>query len=150
MQFNWKDKFKTILVHSTDSTLFQLIRYTFVGGLAFVVDFGLLYILTEYIHLHYLVSATVSFIAGLIVNYIISTSWVFNKKTIKNKRLEFFIFFLIGLAGLGFNNLFLWLFTDYFAIYYLISKILTTIIVYFWNFFARKYILFNKNGEDKE
>ncbi len=29
-------------------------------------------------------------------------------------------------------------------IYYLLSKIITTIIVYFWNFFARKIILFNK------
>ena len=41
----------------TDNTIVQLFRYTFVGGFAFVVDFGLLYVLTEYAHFHYLLSA---------------------------------------------------------------------------------------------
>jgi len=35
----------------TDKTLIQLFRYTFVGGLAFLVDFGMLFILTEYFNL---------------------------------------------------------------------------------------------------
>lgn len=136
-------KIRKILFEPTDNTLIQLLRYTFVGGTAFIVDFGLLYVLTEYLNLHYLYSATLSFIAGVIVNYFLSKIWVFQKGKVSNRWIEFLIFALIGIIGLGFNNLFLWIFTDKLHIYYMISKILTTLIVYLWNFFARKLILFN-------
>jgi putative flippase GtrA len=137
-----KLELKNLFVNNTNNLFLQLIRYTIVGGGAFAVDFCLLYTLTHFLHLHYLLSATISFTAGLVVNYIFSTIWVFNKKTVKNKYLEFLIFTIIGVVGLGFNDLFMWIFTDHCEIYYLYSKVITTAIVYFWNFFARKYILF--------
>ena len=77
-QMNPTHKFKKIFYGASDNLLIQFVRYFFVGGFAFIIDFGLLYILTEYAGLHYLLSATLSFIAGLVVNYIISCIWVFN------------------------------------------------------------------------
>lgn len=134
---------KTLFVDKTESTLIQLFRYTFVGGLAFIVDFGTLYLLTEFINLHYLISAAASFILGLLTNYFLSVKWVFSNRTIDSKGIEFLLFTVIGLIGLGLNELFLWIFTDLFSIYYLFSKIITAVFVYFWNFLARKYVLFN-------
>lgn len=143
-----KEKFSELFIRifreKTDNTLFQLIRYTFVGGFAFIVDFGTLFLLTEYLNLHYLVSAAIAFILGLVTNYFLSIGWVFTRHSVSDKRIEFIVFALIGLAGLGLNELFLWLFTDLAGMYYLISKILTAVLVYLWNFFVRKLILFNK------
>lgn len=134
---------KTLFVDKTESTLIQLFRYTFVGGLAFIVDFGTLYLLTEFINLHYLISAAAAFILGLLTNYFLSVKWVFSNRTIDSRGIEFLLFAVIGLIGLGLNELFLWIFTDLFSIYYLFSKIITAVFVYFWNFLARKYVLFN-------
>jgi putative flippase GtrA len=128
----------------TDNTFLQLIRYTFVGGFAFLIDFGTLFMLTEYLDFHYLLSAGIAFTLGLVTNYLISIRWVFATRNFSNKKLEFIMFMVIGLVGLGLNELFIWIFTDLFAIYYLLSKILTTMLVYLWNFFARKMILFSK------
>jgi putative flippase GtrA len=128
----------------TNNTLLQLIRYSFVGSFAFLVDFGTLFFLTEKFHVYYLFSAGIAFILGLIVNYFLSVKWVFSSRLMENRWLEFLLFSLIGLVGLGLNELFLWILTDILLIYYLLSKIITTFIVYFWNFFARKVILFNK------
>ncbi len=143
-----KEKFSELFIRifreKTDNTLFQLIRYTFVGGFAFIVDFGTLFLLTEYLNLHYLISAAIAFILGLVTNYFLSIGWVFTRHSVSDKRIEFIVFALIGLAGLGLNELFLWLFTDLAGMYYLISKILTAVLVYLWNFFVRKLILFNK------
>jgi putative flippase GtrA len=100
--------------------------------------------LTEYLDFHYLLSAGIAFTLGLVTNYLISIRWVFATRNFSNRKLEFIMFMVIGLVGLGLNELFIWIFTDLFAIYYLLSKILTTILVYLWNFFARKMILFNK------
>ena len=98
--------------------------------------------MTEFANFHYLTSAAIAFVAGLVVNYVLSKLWVFNKSSYKNKVAEFLMFALIGVIGLGFTELLMWLFTDIFGAYYIISKILTTMLVYFWNFFARKFMIF--------
>lgn len=136
------DLFHKLFYGSTDKLLVQFVRYFFVGGLAFVVDFGLLYILTEYAGLHYLLSATLSFIAGLLVNYIISCLWVFNGSKFKNRLVEFLFFAAIGVVGLALNDALIWLFTDCIGTHYMFSKIVAAAMVYLWNFFARKYLVF--------
>lgn len=133
-----------VFKEKTNNTFLQLFRYTFVGGFAFLVDFGTLFTLTEFLKIHYLVSAGIAFIFGLIVNYFLSVKWVFNNRVMDNRLLEFLLFTLIGFVGLLLNELFLWILTDIFLIYYLLSKIVTTAVVYFWNFFLRKLLLFNK------
>ena len=52
---------------------------------------------------------------------------------------------MIGLAGLGLTLFFLWFFTDFVGIYKEISKIMASALVLFWNFIARKVILFQKD-----
>ncbi len=128
----------------TDSTLIQLFRYTFVGGIAFLVDFGALYALTEGAGIYYLVSAALSFCLGLLANYGLSVAWVFPRRRLGRRWAEFAIFGLIGLVGLGCNELTIWVLTDKLKMHYLMSKIASTVCVYLWNFFARKYTLFSK------
>ncbi len=131
-----------LLKHEADSTHVQLFRYMFVGGAAFIVDFGSLFILTQYFGIYYLVSAAIAFVLGLAANYALSISWVFNRRTLENRTLEFGVFTFIGIIGLGLNELFIWFFTSEIGFYYLISKIISAIIILFWNFFARKFTLF--------
>ncbi len=135
---------RRIFFDPTDNTLIQLFRYTFVGGFAFVVDFGSLFALTEYAGLHYLVSATIAFGLGLTTNYLISVVWVFSERRFDSRWLEFALFGGIGVIGLGINDLCMWSVTEFVGLHYMGSKIVATGIVYFWNFFARKYLLFGR------
>ncbi len=137
-----KDLGKMLLKDPTEKTDIQLIRYIFVGGAAFIVDFVSLFILTDFFSIYYLISAAIAFILGLITNYMLSVNWVFNKRTLENRTFEFGIFALIGIVGLGLNEVFIWFFTQDIQIYYLFSKILASILILFWNFFARKFTLF--------
>lgn len=123
-------------------TAVQLFRYLFVGGSAFAVDFATLFVLTNYLHIHYLISAGVAFIFGIIVNYALSTLWVFNQRTMGNRWMEVAVFTLIGGIGLGLNELLMYLFTDRMHVYYMMSKAFSTAIVFMWNFTARKFLLF--------
>lgn len=147
-----KEQINNLFIGKTNKVLIQIFRYTFVGGFAFIVDFGLLLFLKEVCSLHYILSATLSFIAGLFVNYIISINWVFTSSKNVNRKVEFLFFGLIGLVGLGLNDLLMWVLTDGVGIYYLLSKIITAILVYLWNFFARRYLLFSPKNKiyDKE
>lgn len=133
---------KARLFGRTDNGLVQFVRYFFVGGFAFVVDFSSLIFLTEALKIHYLVSAALAFTLGLFVNYIISVIWVFSKRKYESRFLEFAVYAVIGLIGVGILELMMWALTSKLSIHYAISKIISTGVVYLWNFFARKFILF--------
>ena len=129
----------------TDDIFLQLFRYIFVGGTAFVVDFFFLYFFSDICGIYYLISAVLSFIISVLVNYIMSTKWVFNQDNIENKVLEFNLFILISTIGLGFTEILLYFFTDIVGLYYLISKIISAIIVLFWNFLARRVMFYGRD-----
>ncbi len=126
----------------TNNTLVQLFRYTLVGGIAFLFDFGSLYFLTDWLYVHYLVSAALAFLVGITVNYLLSIAWVFQVRTMKNVWVEISIFTMIGIVGLGVNEIIIWFFTELVEFHYLISKLFSTVSVYLWNFFTRKLLLF--------
>ena len=130
---------------STDNIVIQLFRYVFVGGTAFVVDFFFLYFFSDICGIYYLVSAVLSFIISVLVNYVMSTKWVFNQDKIENKVLEFNLFILISTIGLVFTEILLYFFTDIVGLYYLISKIISAIIVLFWNFLARRVMFYGRD-----
>jgi putative flippase GtrA len=133
---------RSLFWQKTDHALLQLFRYTCVGGIAFLVDISSLFVLTEYSGVYYLVSAAIAFLIGLITNYSASVIWVFSRRGIQSRFLEFVAFSLIGLVGLGLNEFFLWLFTEKMAIHYLFSKIISAVLVYLFNFSFRKFMLF--------
>ncbi len=131
-----------IFFGKTDSTLQQLARYVVVGGLAFVIDFGSLYLLTSHAGLHYLASAALAFLLGLTANYLLSRTWVFQNRTLSSTTIEFLAFAGIGLVGLGLNEVIMWCGSEFLHLHYLLAKIVSTAIVFIWNFTARKLTLF--------
>lgn len=124
------------LLHGS-STFAQMFRYGFVAGFGLVVDFGTVIFTGEVLGFHYLLAATSGFLLGLIVTYYLSNKLVFGQPK-GDKRKVFILFAVIGLIGLIILNLLMWLLTGGLGINYIISKALATIVVFMWNFFARK------------
>jgi len=120
----------------------QLIRYFLVGGSAFWLDFILLIALTELAHLHYLLSAGIGATAGMFYMYFLSVKWVFSHRTVTSRKKEVTLFFGIGIIGIVLAQILIFTFTEHLLIHYAISKIMAQAIVFFWNFSARKLILF--------
>lgn len=134
---------KSLLRGSTDRIAVQLFRYTLVGGLAFAVDFSVLFLLTHFVGAHYLTSATIAFALGLATNYAISVMWVFDRRALQSRSAEFVVFAVLGIVGLGLNDLTMYLLTGWLGLHYLVSKIVATVATYAWNFGSRKILLFS-------
>ena len=116
-------------------------KFGVVGAIAFVIDYGLLALLTEVFGIHYLVSATVSFTVSVIFNYLASMRFVFTHRDDLSKRREFVIFVILSVIGLGINELVMVIGTNAlgtspFSI--TVTKVAATAIVMVWNFFSRK------------
>lgn len=130
----------------------QFVRYLFTGGLAFVVDFGLFALCLYAFGWHYLVANLVGLVAGLVINYYISIVWVFSacKRTLENKKaFEFGIFAVVGLLGVGLNQLCMLLMIGYWNWQEMLSKMIAAVIVLLWNFGARKLLLFKSHVVEK-
>ncbi|MDO4290358.1 MAG: GtrA family protein [Eggerthellaceae bacterium] len=119
----------------------QIMKFGVVGVIAFVIDYGLMVLLTEVFGVNYLISATVSFVVSVTFNYFASMRYVFTHKEGMSRRREFVIFVVLSVVGLLINDALMWLGTDMLGISYLITKIFATAVVMVWNFVTRKKFL---------
>jgi len=118
----------------------QIIKFAVVGGLAFVIDYALLYSLTEFMNIHYLISSIISFTVSVIFNYILSIKWVFDVNK-KQGTKEFIVFVVLSTIGLGINSIIMYLMVDKMNIHYMLSKLVATFIVMVYNFITRKIFI---------
>ncbi len=118
----------------------QLFKFGIVGILCFFIDYGIMIALTEIVGVNYLLSSAISFSISVIVNYILSLSFVFDTEKGNNLK-NFSLFIVLSVIGLGINQLLMWIGVEILGIYYMISKIIATGIVMLYNFITRKVIL---------
>jgi putative flippase GtrA len=122
----------------------ELLRYTVAGGLASLVDVGLLVGLTRGLGMYYLHAAAIAFCCGLLISYLLSIAWVFQARTWQNPGVELGLFTLIGGLGLLWCGVCMWVLTEYAHLHYLCSKMVSALVVFLWNFVAKKWLLFHR------
>ncbi len=122
----------------------QVMKFVIVGGLSFVLDFIIYYVLTNFFSVYYLIAGFFSFTLSLIFNYLMSMKFVFKSKEDLKKTHEFAIFATLSVMGLGLNLLSLYVLVDLFKMNDLIAKVFVAGIVMVFNFVTRKIFLEQK------
>jgi putative flippase GtrA len=138
-------------ISSSRQLIHEFLRYVLVGGIASIVDFGVLYLFKTlfFSHMGYtgiLLAAALGFAAGLVFNYIFSLLFVFKQidENAKRRKIRSFILFvIIGVIGLFITELCMYAGVYLFGQkWYLIVKIFTAGIVLLWNYAGRKVLIF--------
>ena len=125
------------LVEQNDNVFLQMFRYACYGTITVGVCFLVLYFFTDIVGLHYLISNFLAFCVGLPVNYFLCKKFIFNTD-LKKQKLEFVLYGIFSGLGLLIDSGVLYFLTDIVSMYYLISKIFSSVIVFLWNFGSRK------------
>jgi len=141
---NLKILWDRYFVEETDNTSIQFFRYLFVGGLAAVVDVAAAFIAVNAFGIYEVYAIILSFILGLSVNYILSSLWIFRHRKIEKQSYDFIAFAIIGVVGLLLKAGIVWFLTEVPQMVILFSNSIAIVIVFIWNFLARKYLLYNK------
>ncbi|MBQ9326470.1 MAG: GtrA family protein [Clostridia bacterium] len=134
----------------------EILRFVVTGGVCFLIEFALLVLLRDTLHMPTLLSAALAFVGSVIVNYFLCLLWVF--RGARGGRQAQAGFLVTSLIGLGINELCMFLFGRLwgedgvivtvlgFAVsMYMLSKVLSTLIVMVWNYLSKRYVL--KRGE---
>ena len=119
--------------------LAEIFRFLLVGGGCFVLDYGLLYILTEFYGFPYLISSAISFTVSLVVNYLLCVTVVFHAKNQSASKTFWFI--VTSLAGLLVNQICMWFFVEIAGLWYMFAKIGAAAIVTIWNYITKRIVL---------
>lgn len=128
----------------------QLVKYSIFGLLSFFVDFSLTYYLTQNLQAHYLVSSTIGYVTGLIINYFFSITWVYSKRNLKDFwHLEFGIFFVIEIVALLLMSIVMFFAKDYLKIPLMLSKLIGNFVAFIWNYLIKHFFLFRANPTEK-
>jgi putative flippase GtrA len=139
-------RLRELFVEPTQDGAVQFFRSVFVGGAAFLTDTAVLMLLKS-LGVHYLLAAAAGFIIGTALNYILTRHFVFSALEPRMSRpFEMAVFLAISLVGLGLTELLVWFFAGRLGIIVLLSKTFSAMIVYVWNFLARRFILYRQPG----
>lgn len=130
-----KNKVNDILKNLLNDTF---VKYCFVGGFSTVFDWGT-YTTLLFFNINYLLATCAGFMVGIIVNYILSKKMVFITES-KIGKYDIFAYIAIGLIGLLLSMGLMYGFVNIFKSHKLFSRMFVTILVLFWNYFARKNI----------
>jgi len=149
------------LVNSKRKEVIRFIKFSVVGALGAVIDFGLLNLLVQLLGFPKVLANACSFTAAVISNFIWNRLWVYPETRGDPLRKQFAQFFLINVVGLGINTLIFYA-TDrwflgeagllatptgalaqvigmtQFDLAYNGAKVIATGVVLFWNFFANR------------
>ncbi|MDD3842709.1 MAG: GtrA family protein [Candidatus Izemoplasmatales bacterium] len=141
-------RLKTLFYSPTQNEIIRIFRYVFVGGIAFLFDY-LFFFLAGLIlgdTTWGIVGATaIGFVIGLTINYFASKKVVFTENPRGlNAKSEFIVYGIIGLFGLliteGLMLVMILVMNKY------IARLIVSIMVLLYNYFARKLILYRKSS----
>ena len=121
--------------------LIQVVNFLIVGGIATIIDWLLYYVFYNYIKLSPLLANIISYTISTLYSYIVSVKYVFNVNKDNSKKKNFIIFVLLSIIGLLLSEGLIYLMVNIFNIHKMLAKVISTVIVMFFNFVSKKYFL---------
>ena len=120
---------------------FRLLRFGLVGVLGAIIGLPLLYTLTEFVGLYYIVSAIIAIICASTSNYFFNNLWTFREKRRKGRGhiLGWLKYQVLSAGGDGMYLGLLFLLTSVFGVWYMLSSVISISTI-----FILKYLFANK------
>jgi putative flippase GtrA len=120
----------------------EALRYGAASACALAVDVAILFALVRVGGWGYLPAATLSFLAGTVVAYVLSVKYAFTEHRLRDRRAEFVTFAALGTIGLAVNAGVMAMAVRYFGLHYIIAKCVAAGFTFTCNFLARRQLLF--------
>jgi putative flippase GtrA len=115
--------------------------YGVASAAALSVDMALLWALVH-VGIQYIAASALSFTAGGVVVYWLSTTLAFRQHRMRDRRVEFLAFIAIGVAGLAINISVIYAAVQFLGLHYMLAKSAAAGFTFAFNFIVRRQLLF--------
>jgi len=124
------------------------LKYVSLGLFGEIVDFTLLFVLTSFLNVFYLLSAIIAYLSGMIANFFLHKNITFKYHTNNfwKSLASFFRYSMISISGLIITLILMSIFVELLGIHYLLAKLIAGIIVFFINYSGHSSVLSPKLG----
>lgn len=122
----------------------QIFKYVISGGSAAVVNLSTLYVLTEFFHVWYLVSASTAFVGAFAVSFTLQKFWTFKDHETEGMRKQLSLYLAVILVNLAINALFVYLLVEHIGIWYMLAQIISGLVIAIESFFIYKFFIFKR------
>jgi len=129
-------------LHLMRKLVLELLGYGLASAVALAVDVAALEALVKLAGWHYLAAASVSFIAGGIVAYLLSVRFVFRFRQMDDHALELSCFVGLGVVGLAVNAALMFMAVTWAGLQLFTAKLLAALFTFATNFVLRRQMLF--------
>ena len=120
----------------------RIVRYLAAAVVGATVDFTLFATLIYAADIHYLWAGVGSFLVSTLANYLVSVRLVFRSGAKFPRLLEIGVVYAVSATGLAWHQLILFVATEYGGLHVLVSKLVATGLVFFWNYLVRRNYVF--------
>ena len=124
----------------------QFIKYLLVGALVVAVNLSVLYALTEFVHIFYLLSAVCAFAVSFVVSFILQKYWTFRDSSRKSVHRQAALYLFVQLVNLSLNTGLLYVFVTYLHVWYILSQALISLLLAIGIFAINKLFIFNRTS----
>jgi putative flippase GtrA len=140
------EPFGARLLRPVQSIPASFFSYFMVGGIAAVVDIGGFMLLTGALRAPWFWAALASFVAAVVVNYLLSVRFVFESGVRFRRHHEAALVLAVSVIGLALNEAALWAMIELAGSGRLPAKLVATALVFLWNYGARQKFIFRAPG----
>jgi putative flippase GtrA len=119
----------------------QFMKFCMVGSIGGVINLGLLYSLTEFLHIWYIMSAALAFTAAVVNNFVLNKRWTF-QNTAPEVSKQFVSFFIISIISLALNLSVLYILTEYVGMWYMTAQVIAILVALSNNYMSNKKFTF--------
>ncbi len=118
-------------------------KYYLVGSSGILVNLGILFLLTEFVGLWYLLSSTIAIYVSITSNFLLNKTWTFSDTVIKQRSFLMYGKFIgVSLVGMGIQLGFNYLFVEKLFVYYLLAALMSIMIASSINFVLNRRLTF--------
>ncbi|MFI5000467.1 MAG: GtrA family protein [Reyranellales bacterium] len=120
----------------------NIVIYFAIASVSFAANFaaftGVVYVLG----LHWLVANLAGFVAGTLTNYVLCIRFVFASRIHARRSTEVFMVTAVSTVGVGLETFLIYVGHDLLGAMLAVAKIVAAGVVFFWNYLARRYLVF--------
>ena len=117
----------------------QFVKFAIIGVINTTINILVLFILVHYFGIWYMFSAFLAFLVAVTNSFVLNTLWTFKKSIYDRTSIRYSKFFGVSVIAVFFNLTFLYIFTEYFGLWYMASQLIAIILTLMINFFGNKY-----------